>query len=52
MQTELEEILDIEIHCNTIYKGKYYKIKMVTISAEEITESEYNNTKKELNNEL
>ena len=52
MQSSLDELLDLQIYCNTIYKGKYYKIKMVTISAEEITESEYNNTKKELNNEL
>lgn len=52
MQTELDELLNIEIHCNIIYKGKYYKIKMITISAEEITELEYNNTEKELNNEL
>lgn len=52
MQTELDELLDIEIHCNTIYKGKFYKIKMITISAEKITESEYHDTKKELKYEL
>ena len=29
MQTELDELLDLVLYCNTIYKGKYYKIKIL-----------------------
>lgn len=50
-ESDLNEILDMQICCNIIYKGKYYKIKMSVFSVEEISESEYNNTK-ELKNEL
>ena len=51
IESDLNEILDMQIYCNTIYKGKYYKIKMSVFSVEEISETEYNNTK-ELKNEF
>ena len=46
MQNSLDELLDLQIYCNTIYKGKYYKIKMNVVYVEEISESEYNANKK------
>ena len=48
MQSSLDELLDLQIYCNTIYKGKYYKIKMNVVYVEEISESEYHTIKKEI----
>ena len=47
-QSSLDELLDLQIYCGTIYKGKYYKIKMNAIYVEEISESEYHTIKKEI----